>query len=90
MEKILSYEKNTLIRDLFGIMSEVLANRDYPTYEHTIRVAQIAKQIGIDPGTVWVFLHIPPKRYISKIMSYFYWCDEVLLRYRYTLALERL
>ncbi len=46
MDKILSYNKNTLIRDLFGIMSEVLANRDYPTYEHTIRVAKIAKEIG--------------------------------------------
>lgn len=47
MDKILSYDKNTLIRDLFAIMSEVLAFRDYPTYEHTIRVAKIAKQIGI-------------------------------------------
>ena len=46
MENILSYDTNTLIRDLFGIMGEVLANRDYPTYKHTIRVAKIAKQIG--------------------------------------------
>lgn len=46
MENILSYDTNTLIRDLFGIMSEVLANRDYPTYEHTIRVAKIAKYLG--------------------------------------------
>ncbi len=46
MENILSYDKKMLIKDLFEIMNEVLANRDYPTYEHTTRVASIAKQIG--------------------------------------------
>ncbi|MEN8258896.1 MAG: HD domain-containing phosphohydrolase [Thermodesulfobacteriota bacterium] len=46
MENILSYDKNMLIKDLFEIMNEVLANRDYPTYEHTTRVACLAKQIG--------------------------------------------
>ncbi len=46
MEERLSYDKNMLIKDLFEIMSEVLANRDYPTYEHTTRVASIASKIG--------------------------------------------
>ena len=31
-------------------MSEVLANRDYSTYEHTIRVARISKHIGMTMG----------------------------------------
>lgn len=46
MDNILSYDKNMLIKDLFEIMNEVLAARDYPTYGHTTRVASIAKQIG--------------------------------------------
>ncbi len=50
MEKLLSYDKKMLIWDLFGILSEVLANRDYPTYEHTTRVAEIARQIGAVMG----------------------------------------
>ena len=41
MENLLSYDKKMLIKDLFEIMNEVLANRDYPTYEHTTRVANI-------------------------------------------------
>lgn len=50
MDQILSYEKNMLIKDLFEIMNEVLANRDYPTYEHTSRVAKISRQIGSEMG----------------------------------------
>lgn len=50
METLLSYDKNMLIKDLFEIMNEVLANRDYPTYEHTIRVAKISRQIGTELG----------------------------------------
>ncbi len=46
VEKILGYGKNLLIRDLFEIMNEVLANRDLATYKHTLRVAQIAKALG--------------------------------------------
>ncbi|MFH1214967.1 MAG: HD domain-containing phosphohydrolase [Pseudomonadota bacterium] len=46
MDQKLNYDKNMLIKDLFEIMSEVLANRDYPTYEHTTRVAKISRQIG--------------------------------------------
>ncbi|OKY75376.1 MAG: hypothetical protein BM485_08915 [Desulfobulbaceae bacterium DB1] len=50
MDRILSYDTNMLIRDLFEIMSEVLANRDYPTYEHTTRVARISRRIGCVMG----------------------------------------
>ncbi|MCK5404499.1 MAG: HD domain-containing protein [Desulfobulbaceae bacterium] len=50
MNKLLSYDNRMLIKDLFGIMSEVLANRDYPTYAHTTRVAEISKRIGIALG----------------------------------------
>lgn len=46
MDNILSYDNKMLIKDLFEIMSEVLANRDYPTYKHTTRVADIAARIG--------------------------------------------
>lgn len=50
MDKLLGYDQNMLIKDLFGILSEVLANRDYPTYEHTTRVAEISRQIGTSMG----------------------------------------
>lgn len=46
VEQILGFNSNLLIRDLFEIMNEVLANRDLSTYKHTLRVAQIAKAIG--------------------------------------------
>ncbi len=46
VEQILGYNNNLLIRDLFEIMNEVLANRDISTYKHTLRVAQIANAIG--------------------------------------------
>ena len=39
-----------LSKYLVLIMSEVLANRDYPTYEHTLRVAKISRQIGKEMG----------------------------------------
>lgn len=47
---LFSSDKNMLIKDLFEIMNEVLANRDYPTYEHTSRVAKISRQIGSEMG----------------------------------------
>lgn len=46
VEQILGYNSNLLIRDLFEIMNEVLANRDLATYKHTLRVAQIAVALG--------------------------------------------
>ena len=48
VEQILGFNNNFLIRDLFEIMNEVLANRDLSTYKHTLRVAQIAKAIGTE------------------------------------------
>ena len=50
VEQILGYSNNLLIKDLFEIMNEVLANRDLSTYKHTLRVAQIAKAIGKEIG----------------------------------------
>ncbi len=46
MARIMTKDKKILIKDLFEVMGEVLANRDYSTYEHTIRVAQISRLIG--------------------------------------------
>lgn len=46
MSQVLPEDKNALIKDLFEVMGEVLANRDYPTHEHTIRVARISRGIG--------------------------------------------
>ncbi len=46
VEQILGYSDNLLIKDLFEIMNEVLANRDIATYKHTLRVAQIAQALG--------------------------------------------
>ncbi len=46
VEEILGYSNTFLIKDLFEIMNEVLANRDLSTYKHTLRVAQIAEAIG--------------------------------------------
>ena len=48
VETLLGFNNNLLIRDLFEIMNEVLANRDLSTYKHTLRVAQIAKAIGTE------------------------------------------
>ncbi len=48
VEQILGFNNNLLIRDLFEIMNEVLANRDLSTYKHTLRVAQIALAIGTE------------------------------------------
>lgn len=42
--------RDLLVRDLFAIMSEVLASRDYPTYAHTIRVARLARLTGAAMG----------------------------------------
>ncbi len=50
MDKVLSYDKNLFIKDLFEVICEILAGRDYSTYEHTARVATIAKQIGMVMG----------------------------------------
>jgi putative nucleotidyltransferase with HDIG domain len=50
VEQILGYSNTFLIKDLFEIMNEVLANRDLSTYKHTLRVAQIAKAIGKEIG----------------------------------------
>ncbi len=50
VEQLLGFNNNLLIRDLFEIMNEVLANRDISTYRHTIRVAQIAKTLGTELG----------------------------------------
>ena len=47
MKKTLGIDNEILIRDLFDIMSEVLANRDLTTFKHTRRVALIAEQIGV-------------------------------------------
>lgn len=46
MSELLPEGKKTLTHDLSEIMGEVLANRDYPSYEHTIRVARISRRIG--------------------------------------------
>ncbi len=48
VEKLLGFDNNLLIKDLFEIMNEVLANRDLSTYKHTLRVAQIAKAVGVE------------------------------------------
>jgi len=49
VEQILGFNNDDLlIKDLFEIMNEVLANRDLSTYKHTLRVAQIAEAIGIE------------------------------------------
>lgn len=41
-------EKDALILDLFEIMYEMLANRDYSTFEHAFRVAEISRRIGLE------------------------------------------
>lgn len=46
VEYLFGFSGNLLIRDLFEIMNEMLANRDISTYKHTLRVAQIAKALG--------------------------------------------
>ena len=38
--------KDLLINDLYGIMDEMLSNRDHYTFEHALRVAEISKRIG--------------------------------------------
>ena len=50
MEKTLGIDNEILIRDLFDIMVEVLANRDLTTFKHTKRVALVAEQIGVAMG----------------------------------------
>ncbi len=51
MNSLLGYDnKKTLIRDLFESMNEIMAGRDYTTYAHTMRVSEIAKQIGVSMG----------------------------------------
>ncbi|MDA3832824.1 MAG: HD domain-containing protein [Spirochaetales bacterium] len=50
MDSLLSFDKNTLIRDLFESMNEIMAGRDYTTYAHSMKVAEIAKQIGTAMG----------------------------------------
>lgn len=47
MDSLLSFEQNTLIRDLFESMNEIMAGRDYTTYAHAMKVSTIAKQIGV-------------------------------------------
>lgn len=46
MGKLFISDQNLFIKDLFEAMSEILAGRDYPTYEHTARVSAISRQIG--------------------------------------------
>jgi len=48
VERNLNFNTDLLVRDLFEIMNEVLANRDLSTYKHTLRVAQIAKAVGTE------------------------------------------
>lgn len=50
MQNLLGFAGEPLIRDLFEVMSEVLANRDLNTFKHTQRVAQIAVQLGRELG----------------------------------------
>jgi putative nucleotidyltransferase with HDIG domain len=50
IDKIIGYPDTFLIKDLFEIMNEVLANRDLSTYKHTLRVAQIAMAVGREAG----------------------------------------
>ena len=47
MNSLLSFDKNTLVRDLFESMNEIMSGRDYTTYAHAVKVAEIAKQIGV-------------------------------------------
>jgi len=47
MNSLLSFDKNTLVRDLFESMNEIMSGRDYATYAHSVKVAEIAKQIGL-------------------------------------------
>ena len=42
--------KDLLIADLYSAMDEILANRDHYTFEHTLRVAEIAKRIAVKMG----------------------------------------
>jgi putative nucleotidyltransferase with HDIG domain len=46
LETVLGFDNNLLVRDLFEVMNEVLANRDLATYKHTLGVTRIAKAIG--------------------------------------------
>lgn len=50
VEQLLGFNNHLPIRDLFEIMNEMLANRDLSTYKHTLRVAQIAKAVGLQFG----------------------------------------
>ncbi len=50
LQQLFDFGDNLLIKDLFEIMNEVLANRDLSTYKHTLRVAQIATAIGRELG----------------------------------------
>ncbi len=50
MNSLLSFDQDTLIRDLFESMNEIMAGRDYTTYAHAMKVAKIAKQIGVAMG----------------------------------------
>jgi len=50
LKQVFGFGDNLLIKDLFEIMNEVLANRDLSTYKHTLRVAQIAIAIGSELG----------------------------------------
>ncbi|MEN8199098.1 MAG: HD domain-containing phosphohydrolase [Thermodesulfobacteriota bacterium] len=50
IERIIGFGDTLLIKDLFEIMNEVLANRDLSTYKHTLRVAQIAVAVGKEAG----------------------------------------
>ncbi len=50
VEQLIGFTDTFLIKDLFEIMNEVLANRDLSTYKHTLRVAQIAIAVGKEIG----------------------------------------
>lgn len=50
MDSLLGFDKNTLIRDLFESMNEIMSGRDYTTYAHAVKVAKIAKHIGVAIG----------------------------------------
>ncbi len=46
MDNFSGNDQNILIKDLFELMCEILAGRDYTTYEHAISVAALSVQIG--------------------------------------------
>ncbi len=50
VQDVISFDNDLFVRDLFEVMNEILANRDLATYQHTLRVAQIAQAVGKELG----------------------------------------